>query len=297
MIRATPGASFEATTDAFAAGLAGTLGVRIRDGAGGQFLARTTAGISADVTVGATSVYRRTFTAPTTLGQWWIVWDDGTTLKREELVVTSSALSPATPSGSDLCTLADVVRYAPGYISDPDTDDTLQALITQQSVDILEATGREYVAIDPELNPRRFDVDDWTLRKRKLAIGDATSIDTITLYRGNSVAGTIETPDVIFEPRVRKAWEPITHLRFPQTSPSPVLLVCEDILELDGAWGFPDVPASIRGACEKLVIVRYLTDIAAVGTAFADAVTAGGDINIGGLFRSAREVVDRASMP
>lgn len=91
-IQTAPGTTFEAYSPELASGLTGTIGVRIRDGAGADFLARTTTGITADVTVGTTSVYRRTLTAPTTLGQYWIVWDDGTSVTTpEELVVTHNA--------------------------------------------------------------------------------------------------------------------------------------------------------------------------------------------------------------
>lgn len=89
----SPSSTFEGFSPEFAAGLAGTLlGVRIRDGAGADFLARTTAGITEDTTVGATAVYRKSFTGPSTQGQYWIVWDDGTTIgDPQELVVTATA--------------------------------------------------------------------------------------------------------------------------------------------------------------------------------------------------------------
>ena len=121
-MRVTPGQTFEATVTT-ASGLAGTLGVRIRDNQGADVLARTTAGITADVTVGATSVYRRTFTATTVRGQYTIVWDDGTgVIATEELEVTQNLLEVAAPSGRDLCTLADVTSIVPGYSGDAATD-------------------------------------------------------------------------------------------------------------------------------------------------------------------------------
>ena len=44
----------------------------------------------------------------------------------------------------DLCTLADVVRYAPGYTAgdDADTDATLTTLITAVSREVHRAAGR-----------------------------------------------------------------------------------------------------------------------------------------------------------
>lgn len=98
MLTVAPGATFEATVTA-SSGLTGTLGARIRDNVGSDFLARTTTGITADLTVGSTSVYRRAFTAPTVAGQYTVVWDDAATVvKTEELVVAYSAVTAGTGS-------------------------------------------------------------------------------------------------------------------------------------------------------------------------------------------------------
>lgn len=84
-----PNSTFEATTSRFAAGA--TVGVRIRDNQGNDTLARTTVGVTEDVTVGASCVKRRTFAAISTAGQYTIVWDDGINVDTEELLVTSDA--------------------------------------------------------------------------------------------------------------------------------------------------------------------------------------------------------------
>lgn len=98
-MQVAPGATFETFSPALASGLTGTIGVRIRTSTGADFLPRTTAGIAADDTVGATSIYRATLTAPTTSGQYWVVWDNATTLSDPvELIVTFSA--PTTSTGS-----------------------------------------------------------------------------------------------------------------------------------------------------------------------------------------------------
>lgn len=198
-----------------------------------------------------------------------------------------------------LCTLDDVVGYAPGYDQDAtenaDTNAKLTSLIEAETVSIVEQTGFEFAAITPTLNPRRFDVDEQLIRTRRLTLGAASAIASVSLYRNGSLVGAIAATDRISEPRIRQAWKPITHLRFPNTSSSPVLLVLEDVVEVDATWGFPSVPADVKEACAKRVVVRYLTDVAAAGTAFADAV--GEEINVGGLLASARETVGRWSIP
>lgn len=294
MLRATPATSFETVVGGFATGLTGTIGVRIRDGAGGNSLARTTAGIAEDIA--GSGIYRATLTAPSIAGQYWVIWDNGSGVYSEPelLLVASSELVPALPSGFDLCTLADVTRYVPGYTSDTDTDDTLQALITAESTEFAERTGREFVAI-AGLDPRSFDISRYHVSEREIPIGDATTIATITQKRNGATVRTITSPDVIQWPRNRQSWQPITELRFPNLCDSPVLLQEEDVFEIAATWGFPTIPADVREACAKLVIVRYVSHIALPGTKFADAVT--GNINVGGLFASASAVVERYQIP
>jgi hypothetical protein len=96
VVFALPGASFEATLAGASTGLEGTLGVRIVDGATDtEIVARSTADISeypAD-----SGIYTATLIAPTTQGQYLIVWDTGTvspsTVAEEDLSVVSSLAS------------------------------------------------------------------------------------------------------------------------------------------------------------------------------------------------------------
>lgn len=196
----------------------------------------------------------------------------------------------------DLCALADVTRYLPGYTTDATIDATLSALISAESVEIIRETGKEFVAISPPVNPRSFDVTAATVRYRKLPIGACSSITTVTQKRNGVTVQVIASGDYIAEPRVRHAWEPLKRLRFPQLSGSPVLLQEEDVIEINATtWGYPAIPTDIAQACAKMVIVRYVSDVAKEGTQFADAVT--DDINVGGLFVSAREAISSYRIP
>lgn len=201
------------------------------------------------------------------------------------------------PAEGDLCSLNDVLRYVPGFeADDPENGTTVAALatlITSQSVDILEQTGREFRAIT-DLDPRSFDIDEGHLKSRRLAIGDLSEITGVAQYRSGSLAATLVSPNIILEPRNRQPWQPITHLRFPAYSSSPVFLAVEDIIVVTGTWGFPRLPNDIRQACAKLVILRYLTDIVTTNTRFRDAALG---MNIGALYKSASQVVYRYSIP
>lgn len=291
MIVAAPGAPFEATTYSFASGLEGTLGVRIRDGAGGEFLARTTDDVVEDVTVAAAALYRRTFeAAPDEAGQYWLVWDDETTVYSEELRVSSSIPAAGLPGGRDLCELADVLRYVPGYASEPDTDEALQVLITAESGSIHQETGREFVAI-PGLDPRLFALDEYTLRTGLIWISDCTAIGDVEIQaEDGSTVQVLDPGDYRTLPLVRQEWEPIRTILVHSNSLS--LLHLRRFVQVTGTWGYPSIPANIRQACAKRVILRYLSDVAAQGTAFSQAVDESG-INLGALFRSAMEAVGR----
>lgn len=293
MIVVAPGAPFEALTDAFASGLEGTLGVRIRDGEGNDVLARTTLDIFEDTTVGSSAVYRRSFdAAPEDAGQFWLIWDDETSVRVEELRVTSSIPAAALPGGRDLCELADVLRYVPGYVPEPETDETLQVLITAESRDIHQLTGREFVAI-PDLDPRLFAIDAYAVQYGSVPIGDCAEVA--------SVAVTAEDGEIVDEladdefsvlPYVREEWAPIRSILVHAASRSSLIGPRPRLLQVSGTWGYPQVPENIRQACAKRVILRYLSDVAAEGTAFSQAVDESG-INLGALLRSSAEAIGR----
>lgn len=99
-MNAAPSSTFEATTSGFASGLTGTIGVRILDNAGVTTTARVTAGIAEYPA--SSGVYYVSLTAPSTAGQYTILWDNGSTtpgnIAIEDLVVTT--ISVTVTSGS-----------------------------------------------------------------------------------------------------------------------------------------------------------------------------------------------------
>jgi hypothetical protein len=90
MIYAQSSTSFEALVEGFPTGLVGTLGVRVVNPATGAVLtARTTSGITE--TVAGSGLYGVTLTAPSSAGEYAVVWDtSGSTpvFASEDLFVT-----------------------------------------------------------------------------------------------------------------------------------------------------------------------------------------------------------------
>jgi len=114
-IRVAPGQSFEAQWQHLATGLVGTAGVRIDDGQGATVLARTTSGIIESPA--GSGIYTATgLVAPSTAGQYWVVWDAGSfspgLVASEELVVTATAFSPTIPSTPTSYTAQEIVDAA-----------------------------------------------------------------------------------------------------------------------------------------------------------------------------------------
>lgn len=295
-IEVAPGGSYETSMDWGVTGLVGTIGIRLLDGNGATTVARVTAGITE---YPATSgVYWFTRTAPTTAGDYDEFWDNGAvTVGNSQLgdrvTVTSSAVSAATPGGRDLCALADVTRLVPGYTSDADTDALLTVFISAESRTAHQQYGREFVTI-AGATTRSFDVDARMVRQRRVAVGDMTSVTTVTIkdVQGATVE-TVASADYVKvgdeENRTREEWEPITELWFPSSSASPAALSDGCVLEVVGVWGFPSLPSDIVVATAKLVLVRYVADATSAGSALSDALNEQG-FDAGVAFVSAREV-------
>ncbi len=158
-IYAQPGTTFETSAAGFATGLTGTVGVRINDGVGATTTARTTAGVSEFPA--SSGIYIATLTAPTTAGQYQVVWDSGggsPSYAVEDLVVTSTGAQVATPSGTDLVTLADVRRELEMPVADTSRDDLTQTVITQVSRAISTYCQREFRTATTGSTTRRFRV-------------------------------------------------------------------------------------------------------------------------------------------
>lgn len=123
MISVAAGATFEATAENAPTGLVGVIGVAIEDGQGDVVTARTTAGIveSPD----DSGIYTATLTAPETMGQYLIVWDDGSsTYATEDLFVNLAGNADALPDVDDVALLLRARTYVDGQYIGTFTADT-----------------------------------------------------------------------------------------------------------------------------------------------------------------------------
>lgn len=187
----------------------------------------------------------------------------------------------------ELCVLADVTSYAPGYVTDATTDALLNRLITAESRTWHEDTGREFSAIAPAVNTRRFDLGSYREESRKVRIGDASTVSTVKIIAADQTTevATVSSANYVLLERVREEWQPITALWFPPSSPSPATFVWDNVLEVTGTWGFPAIPADVKEGVAAMVIFRYMNDVTTAGTRFAEALA---ELNLGALFAGAQ---------
>lgn len=203
-----------------------------------------------------------------------------------------------TPGTRDLCTIQNVTDYVPAYVSDETTDQKLQDLITSESQLILKESAREIVPFGDQPATRAFAIDHASSRQRQVNIGDLSSagdtdvtvelvgrndvvLQTIARAHYHAIYGTKRQP--------LESWEPVTTLAFPFGLGAQQMLPGQTLL-VTGNWGFPEIPAFIKEACAKRVILRYVSDVAAAGTTpFAAALD---NLNLAAMFASARDAVD-----
>lgn len=208
----------------------------------------------------------------------------------------------------DLCQLADVKSYVPGYTTVSETETLLGRLITSESELIHSETGREIIARNIDGNgdvaaeARLFEITETQARLREIPIGDLSTLDGTTVALLSWDGQVLETitqgdpPSIIGqyegEWQPTRPWEPITQLYFPWGRASTPVFIPLQILKVTGIWGFPSVPEFIAEACAARVIVRYMTDAATVGTEFAQALIESG-VNVTALFQTAQDALDQ----
>jgi hypothetical protein len=260
VIYVAPGASFEAVVQGFPTGLTGTIGVRIRDNQGADALARTTAGIAEDIA--NSGIYRVTLIAPSTAGQYSIVWDDGSIsgpsdVAVEELVVTHTAPTAALPLGSDLITLQRAKEYLG---NDGDTsaaeDNKIQGLISGISRRIGRHTGRQFVPKDPpsDGDPEvthsfRYDGGGFL----QLAPYEARSVSEVKLD-GTVIAATTYS----LEPYGKNTDGTYTWMILPLRDYTLLQLPLAGVVDLKGRFGIGSVPSDVELACLIEVDRRWL---------------------------------------
>lgn len=267
---AQPGATFTARTQGWPTGYgSGTIGVAIiRESDEAVITARTTTGI----TEPETGVYAVTLTAPTSVGDYLIVWTTVTPAYRAEESLRVSG--PAVLTGSDLCTLADVRLQLQKPSGDTDQDALITDLITAASRAIHQWTGRQFIA-DTVPSTRTVPVGGYW-RARLVPVGDLTATPTSVLVLGEDgsttatlVVGTDTQPlyaDAPFSLTPTFGWQPVTGLRLRD---SAGVLRPTDQLQVTGTFGFPAVPEDVVRACVTTVALWMRRDVQAFSTTYS----------------------------
>lgn len=193
-----PGETFNASTTPIESGLVGTIGVRITDGETPPttVVARTTSGISEQVP--GSGIYSVTLTAPTSAGQYLIVWDtggDNPVYSDDDLTVTSTA--PNLPSIED----GGIVPFR----------EEIAALVRPRNRD---ASGRVVQDWTDNTQPTRDEIDLYI----RLAVDEVTDIigadptDATIIHSGRGAAALIAArmvEEASDDPRdeILKYWE------------------------------------------------------------------------------------------
>ena len=218
---------------------------------------------------------------------WWLVTTAGKTHSQGEFFLE---ILPHTPDSRVLCQRPDVIRLVPGYSDDGNTDTVINDLIQAESQTWLTDCGREFVPIAAASSARQFDITVQDFLARKVFIGDANAITVVTVNDQNgTVSETVASPARVSWPRTRQPWEPITAIYFPPLATSAATLTPGSVLEVTATWGFPAVPEDVRVAVAKMVLVRYVADVASSGSSLSDALNQQG-FDVGMAFASAQAV-------
>ncbi len=274
MIYTAPSTTFEAIADGFATGLVGTIGIRVRDNAGNDTIARTTAGIAEDIA--GSGIYRAQFTAPAVAGQYTIVWDNASgTYATEDLIVSYSAPSGAPPSGSDLCTVADVRAALEIPTADTSRDTLIATLITAASEAIMGEVDREFAPATASAT-RRFRVDGFKLN---LSPYDLRTVTAITMNPETASPTTLTvTSDYQLLP-IGAPSGTYTSLAFSSFLASlyasnTLYAFGYAMVDINGAWGFAAVPRDVNRACVITVGSWLRKDVS--------MLLAAGELDLGG---------------
>lgn len=247
MITVAPATTFEAWAQ-FATG--STVGVRIRDGAGADFLARTTSGVTEDVA--GSGLYRKPdFTAPSAAGQYELVWDDGTNYAAEELLVTYSVTAIA-PSSNEYVTVAELKAtltltgqtYA-------DADITLAVYAASRAID--NYCRRRFYADTDATQVRYYrGLTDTPI----LRIDDLVTLTSVQTDPGGD--GTYEetwtlNTDFTLEPDNATAdGKPTTLIRMHESGRYSFSSSYPRTVKVTGKFGWPSVPHEVKAATSIL---------------------------------------------
>jgi hypothetical protein len=262
MIYAAPDTTTNSFLDGAPTGLVGTLTWKLLNADGTVVTAATTAGI----TEIEPSVYRHSFTSPSTEGDYLIIWTNGSTRIPEELTVTWSTPEFAATAGGNLTTLEAVRAFMQKGATDTAQDDLIEALIPAASRVIMQWTGREFAPATASAT-RKFayrgggflDLAPYDLRSISSAQVDTNTTSATTLAA---------TTDYAFSP-LNSQDGVYTALTFPSLTvfDRPGQDSYREI-SITGAWGFAEVPADVQHWCNVTIVMWLRDDVSAFSSGF-----------------------------
>jgi hypothetical protein len=229
----------------FATGLA-TVGVRIRDNAGADSLVRTTTGVVEDIA--GSGIYRKSnLVAPTSAGQYTIVWDNGAgspVYDIQELIVTYSAAAGLT--GPVYVTSAEI-RSAMATTGETFDQAEIDLAISSASRGMDSACGRRFY-LDPDNTSVRY----YSPRNiRRIFVDDIVDVVSVNIDRTSSgVFGESWTlgSQYILEPlNADTDSKPFESIRVTANSGWAFPLY-ERSVEVTGQFGWAAVPDRIKAA-------------------------------------------------
>lgn len=160
------------------------------------------------------------------------------------------------PHPRDLCSLESARRRIGLQPDMVVNDDAIQELITEVSDRIHRKTGREFVARNAVFTtPAEPEFGQITVPEETRIVhadhGSALIVGDLQTFTSAAIAGTVlSTADWIF--RGSAPWHRIY---------LPGQYERGTAIAITGRWGFPQIPASIAGACRTQVRVEYMRAI------------------------------------
>ncbi len=255
-ITTAPGASFEAVAE-FATGLTGTIGVRIVDNAGATTVARATAGIHEYPA--ASGVYYVSLTAPSTAGQYSVLWDNGATtpgnVATEDLIVTYTPL--VAPTGS-LYITRDEMRTALSYTAGAtyaDDDIDMACATVSRAIDLASGTMRRfYQATETRYYTPESFYRGWgwyglgSRSELRMEIDDCVSVSSLTVDTagsGSYATTWVEGTDFFLDPpNAALNGEPFTEILV-RSFGGRYFPSVQRAVKITGVFGWPAVPPQV----------------------------------------------------
>jgi hypothetical protein len=175
----------------------------------------------------------------------------------------------------------DELKQFLGSVARKDDDATLVRVANDASATIHREARREFVARNAVRDPgtgivtvapetRRFGIVTTT---GLVNIGDLAGatwpgdgVVTVGVAASDTTAlSAVDDSLIVYEPRVRDPWEPIRTINMGAARP-----LVGQIIEVNGIWGFPQIPDDIRMAAMKLAAGSYYRDVRRWGEELQD---------------------------